>query len=482
MIQMKYEDSFIPQPGTTQAGLVRTASNGGSVGPGGSGVIEVNDTGIKPSILSLREGARDIPVLGEVDVLVCGGGPGGIGASVAAARTGAKTLLLERYGFLGGMATGGMVVPHFDSYLNDGINLEIVAGLDERKAWGAPHWKISYDPEVFKQVTEEMLLKSGGDVLYHSMAVAAIMEDNTMRGVVIETKSGRFAILAKNVIDATGDGDMAARAGAPLVRGRESDGQMQAMTLMFRMGGVKWVQTNAKQLFQMVLQAAEKNNSPFKLAFEQPWALHVPNPDTVIFQLVHVRGVDATDVRAMTRAEIDGRRQVMAVTDFLVHNTEEFKNAFLIDSASQFGVRETRHILGDYILTGDDLIAGRSFDDGIASCAFPIDIHRPDDQGQTGISLKRPYQIPYRSLLVRGIENLLTAGRCISGTYEAHASYRVKGPCLAIGQAAGAAAALAAQKGVTPRGLDVCDLQKELIRQGVRLNSGDLPDRRLERE
>lgn len=446
MIHIKTADSFFPDPG-----------------PGASRPV---------SIQTLREASREVPVLGEVDVVVCGGGPGGIGAAAGAARAGAKTLLLERWGCLGGMATGGLVVPHFDGLLNDGINRVLIDRLKERKAWGAPFWEISYDPEVFKQVAEELLLESGSDLLYHSLVVAAVLEDETLRGVVIETKSGRFVVLAKAVVDATGDGDVAARAGAQLVRGRQSDGRMQAATLMFRMGGVRWVQTGPAQLYNLVDQAARQTGSSFRLAFERPWALHVPTPDTVIFQLVHVRGVDGTDVRQLTRAEIEGRRQVREVVDFLVSHTEEFRSAYLIDTASQFGIRETRHILGDYVLTSDDLLGGRSFPDGIASASFPIDIHRPDDQGQTGILLDKPYQIPYRSLLVQGLEALLTAGRCISGDHEAHASYRVKGPCLATGQAAGAAAALAVMKGITPRQLDVEDLQRELIRQGVRLDAG----------
>jgi hypothetical protein len=462
----------MPDPGPTTAGLVLTASNGGTEGAGGSGVIPA-PAAPQPSIRSLREAERDLPVLGEVDVLVCGGGAGGVGAAVGAARAGANTLLIERYGFLGGMGTGGLVVPHFDGFLNDGINKEIIAALKERAGWGAPHWKISYDPEILKSVSEEIVLASGCDLLYHSLAVATVMEGDTVRGAVIETKSGRFALLAKVVVDATGDADVAARAGAEVVRGRESDGVMQPLTLMFRMGGVKWVQRNGTALFEMAERAAQASGDTFRLAFERPWALHVPNPDEVIFQLVHVRGVDATDVRELTRAEIDGRRQAYAVAKFLQARTEEFKDAYLIETACQIGVRETRHIIGDYVLNQDDLLAGRTFPDGIANVSFGIDIHRPDDKGQTGIGLKAPYQIPYRCLVPRGIDNLLVAGRPISGTHEAHASYRVKGPCLAIGQAAGAAAALSVRQQVVPRRVDVTGLLTELQRQGVRVQKSE---------
>lgn len=482
MIEARYADSFDPAPGPTAAGLLRTASNGGREGPGRSGVFRAKSASPPPAIRTVCEAQRELSVLGEVDVLVCGGGPAGTGAAIAAARTGASTLLVERYGFLGGMATAGLVVPHFDCFLNRGLNQELIDRLKEREAWGAEFWRISFDPEQFKHVSEDLVLESGCDLLYHSFAVAALVEGDRIRGAVIETKSGRHAVLAKVVVDCTGDGDVAARAGAPFAKGREEDGALQPMTMMFRLGGVQWVQTHSTQMMALVQEALERTREPFRLAFERPWAIHLPNPGEVAVQLVHVRGVDATDVRDMTRAEIEGRRQTQAVVQFIRQHVPEFREAYLIETATQIGVRETRRILGDYVLTGEDVIEGRKFADGVATASFGIDIHRPDDNGQTGIRTKGAYDIPYRCLVPRELEQLLVAGRCISGTFEAHASYRVKGPCMAMGQAAGTAAALAARHGVSPRQLDVSALRSTLQQQGVVLHEPGVPERTGEHE
>jgi hypothetical protein len=475
MIQVRFDDTFLPHSGPTQAGLIETASNGGRTGEGRSGVVLPQEEPPAPSIRSIREAERELAVLGEVDVLVCGGGPAGTGAAIAAARTGASTLLIEQYGYLGGMSTAGLVTPHFDCFLNKGLNQELIERMQSRRAWGAPFWRISFDPEQFKMVSEEMVLDSGSDLLYHAFAVAALIEGERMCGVVIETKSGRFAVLAKVVIDCTGDGDIAARAGAPYEKGRPEDGLLQPMTMMFRLGGVEWVQTDGTQMFQLVQQAIAETGHHFRLAFERPWAIHLPNPGEVAVQLTHVRGVDATDARDLTRAEIEGRRQTQAVVEFLTRHVSEFRNAYLIETAAQIGVRETRRILGDYVLTLEDLIAAKKFDDGIATASFGVDIHDPVGKSQIGGPLTGVYDIPYRCLLPRTVEQLLVAGRCISGTHAAHASYRVKGPCLAMGQAAGTAAALSVQYGVSPRKLDVAALRRELQRQGVELGATERP-------
>lgn len=474
-MKVSLKDTRLPTIAPTALGLRLTSSNGGTVGTAGSGVVNPVAPPSGEPIASVHEDPRELPVLATVDVLVCGGGPAGTAAAASAARVGAKTLLLEKAGYLGGMASGGYVVPHFNPFLNRGVSAEMVELLNKRQAWGAEAWKISFHPEIWKHASEDLVLDSGADLLYHTYVVAALMDDRDVRGVVVETKSGRFAVLATTVIDCTGDGDVAARAGASFSRGRPEDGQMQPITAMFRLGGVEWVQTKGHQLWDLVQEATAKTGHHFRLPFEYPWAIHLPNPKEVAVQLVHVRNVDATNVYDLTRAEIDARRQTLAVVDFMQNNVPEFSDAYLIDTAPQIGVRESRRITGDYVLNRDDLIDGRMFEDTIATVSFGIDIHDPVGTGQfctrvgTGNGRAGAYDIPYRCLLPAGVERLLVAGRCISGTFEAHASYRVKGPCMAMGQAAGAAAALAASTGVTPRQVPVQSIHRELRGQGFKL-------------
>ena len=270
MLQIKYDNTYIPHSGPAQARLIETASNGGCEGEGRSGVLTPQDKIPSPSIRTISEAEHALPVLGEVDVLVCGGGPAGTAAAIAAARTGANTLLVEQYGYLGGMSTAGLVTPHFDPFLNKGLNQELIQRLTTRKAWGAPFWRISFDPEQFKMVSEDMVLESGSDLLYHTFAVAAILEGDRMRGAVIETKSGRFAVLAKVVIDCTGDGDIAARAGAPFEKGRPEDNLLQPMTMMFRMGGLTVGTDRRHTTFRRVQKAIEETGHHIQAGVRTP--------------------------------------------------------------------------------------------------------------------------------------------------------------------------------------------------------------------
>lgn len=469
-------DARWPSSGPTSAGLQWTPANGGNSGDPTRGVISRPGSG---SGLGLVSEHREIPILDRVDVLVCGGGPAGTAAAIGAARHGARTLLLERYGFLGGMATAGLVVPHWDPRQNAGVNLEFIAELEKRGAWGADLYRNSFDPEIWKHVSDQLVLDAGADVLYHTLIVGALRDGDRVDGVVVETKSGRFAILSDVVVDATGDADVAAHAGAEYRVGRDEDGLMQPMTTMFRLGGVDWVQHRGEELFELVNAAVHETGSDFRLAYEWPWAIHMPNAGEVGMMLTHIYQVDGTDVRDLTRAEIEARRQAAATADFLRENVAEFASSYLIDTAPQVGIRETRRVVGDYTLTTDDVVNGRAFSDVITTVSFAMDIHHPDDGGTTalrvgasGAGQRGVYDIPYRSLVVKGLEQLLVAGRCISGSHEAHASYRVKGPCMAIGQAAGVAAAIASEDLMTVRSIDVDRLQGALRAQGVVLPTG----------
>ncbi len=407
---------------------------------------------------------REIPVVNEVDVLVVGGGPAGIGAALASARENLDTMLVEQYGFLGGMWTAGLVNPLFDFKNKGGIVREIVDRLRAANGWKDHHWLDTFDPERMKFLADDMMEETGVSLLYHTFAVDSVVEKDTIKGVIVENKSGRSAILAKIVIDCTGDGDIAARSGAPYEKGRSEDGLMQPMTMMFRLENVDFQQEEGSQLCELIERAVEKG-AKYEFPYKHGWVIHLPVKGHVVVQHTHVYGLDATDAVDLTKAEIEGRRQVMATVDLLQNYVSEFKSTRLVQTPVNIGVRETRRIMGEYVLTRSDLIDGKKFDDGVVTATFGIDIHDPAPESQ--IRPKRgkvkPYQIPYRCLVPQKIDNLLVAGRCISGTHEAHASYRVTGNCIAMGEAAGIASALCLKDKLIPRELDGRKL-KELLK------------------
>jgi hypothetical protein len=323
-----------------------------------------------------------------------------------------------------------------------------------------------------KEVALEMTQEEGVELLLHCLAVDPILEKNTMKGVVTESKSGRQAILAEVVIDATGDGDIAARAGAPYDKGRPEDGLMQSPSLMFMMGNVDLKATrrvSSKEIAELCLEANEDGELPESV--NRIWLIPI-SETRVAINGTRILEVDGTNVRDLTRAEVEGRKQLIKTVDFLRKRIPGFESSYLESTASQMGIRETRRILGDYLLTAEDVLQGRIFEDAIARGFYLIDVHNP--QG-AGVELIEPendgYDLPYRCLLPRGIENLLVAGRCISTTHEALASTRVMAICMALGQAAGTAAALSVTEGVSPRDLNVSSLRQTLLEQGVYLTN-----------
>jgi hypothetical protein len=306
--------------------------------------------------------------------------------------------------------------------------------------------------------------------------VDAIVEHGRLRGVVVESKSGREAILAKVVIDASGDGDVAARAGVAYEVGRDGDGLCQPMTLMFEVDGVRAfpVQRNAGELYDALVAAQKERGGPalpFARAKNVPWIIHTARPDTAAVQATHVYRADALDTRALTRATVEARQQAHDLTR-LLRGVPGLENIRLVQTAPAIGVREARRIRGRYRLTLDDISTGRFFADDVTFGNFPLDVHEvnpaePDRSGR--IHATRPFGIPYRSLLPEGIDGLLVAGRCISGSHEAHAAYRVTGTCMGMGQAAGLAAALCAAEGKLPAQLDGAQLRRLLLAKGVGL-------------
>ena len=418
------------------------------------------------------------PVMGEYDVIVVGGGPAGVGAALAAARNGTNTLLIEQHGCLGGMWTTGMVIPIWDWENKGGIMQEIVDSLTANKQTVYSGPLLGFDIEAMKYLLDRMMIQSGVHILFHTYFTAPIMDGKSVCGVIVENKSGRQAYRAKCVIDCTGDGDVAARAGAPFWVGRQSDGATQPMSLMFKLGEMDYVQPmdysagplkTTDLFFHMEHAAQVAGLEAYDFNFDRPYILSLPTPHQGIAEMTHIRNKSSIDAKDLSDAEIEGRALVQEAMHFFTSYMPQFRHAILEQTASTIGVRESRRIEGTYELTLDDILEGRKHSDGICTCAFNIDIHQPDGKSQEGHEYRsKPYQIPYRCLVPKTVDNLLVAGRCISGSYEAHASYRVTGDCVAMGQAAGTAAAMAVKSKILPRMLDAQQLIYQLHRDGAR--------------
>jgi hypothetical protein len=452
---------------------------------------------------------RRAQLAAETDVLVVGGGPAGLGAALGAANAGAGVILAERYGFLGGNATAALVMPLMSFHTqkprrekvgsttllptDHGPGEPVLAGVVttflERlvQAGGAiaPSLKTGYvvpfDPEIFKLVTMELLDEAEVRFLFHAFA-SDILGDQGVKGVVFETKSGPVVIRAGVVVDCTGDGDVAARAGAPHEIGREHDQLVQPMTLMFRITEFERAAFNAyvkehpdqwrgvHGLWDLIRRATAAGE--LQLPREDMLFFATPHERELSVNSTRVTKVLGTDVWDLSYAEWESRRQMRQIAAFLRRYVPGFEKAYVVQSGVNIGVRETRRIMGDYQLTADDILQARKFPDVIARSTYPVDIHNPEGRGTM---LKRvppgeAYDIPLRSLVPRGIEGILVAGRCISGTHEAHSSYRVMPVSMATGQAAGVCAALSVRRGKSPRFIPAADVQAELIRQGANLS------------
>jgi ribulose 1,5-bisphosphate synthetase/thiazole synthase len=455
-----------------------------------------------------HESSRDIPVYAEVDVVVAGGGPAGIGAAIAAARNGSRTLLIERLSFLGGVATAApMPVLNVPVETFSGVCRELFGRLIA--SGGAVSGRlVNFDPEMLKEMALDMALESGVELLFYTWVVAPIKDGDTLRGVIIENKSGRQAVLAKVVIDCTGDADIASASGVPCVKGREVDGKMRPVTTLFRMGGVDvarvvdysrahpeefTVDPNKNVLdidegvvriegfYDTVKRARENDELDANIHYLRMEGVDIQK-GIVFINNVRVYNIDGTSSADLTRAEIEARRQMRQLAAFIQKYIPGCEQSFFIDSAVSIGVRETRRIRGDYLLTADDCFAGQTFLDGVVELhrrvVYGHEIHSPDageggenDSTRREAGLERTFQIPYRSLLPQRVEGLLVAGRSISGDHDADAWFRGIYSCISMGQGAGTGAALAVRSGVVPRQVDVQELRRTLAAQGVNLGA-----------
>jgi glycine/D-amino acid oxidase-like deaminating enzyme len=416
----------------------------------------------------------------DVDVLVVGAGSSGATAAIAAARTGARTLLVDRLGFLGGTSTS--VLDTFYAFYTPGrtprkvvagIPDEVVAGLlAEDAAFERPNTYgagtgITYDPETLKRVWERLVLDAGASVLLHSFVIGARTDDDRhVREVDVATKSGLRTVRARTVVDASGDADVAHLTGAPY----EAPGDdVQSLSTVFRMANVDTDRAQAvpkEQLWEL-MRAADASGR-YRLPRLEGSVHRTPQPGVVMALMTRMRNVDATDADALTAAEIEGRRQCHEYFRFLRENVPGYERAVLVSTSPAVGVRESRRILGEHVLSADDILAARSFEDQIAQCGAPIeDHHGGSDTRWVYLEEGGTYGIPYRCLLPREIEGLLVSGRCFSATHDAHASARSMGTCMAMGQAAGTAAALSAERGVLPRELPIGDLLDRLDADGA---------------
>jgi hypothetical protein len=447
-------------------------------------------------VKTIRERARDTKVIREADVVVVGGGPGGIGAAVSAARNGADTVLIERYGYLGGMGTGGLVtfIPQLTDYTGKqqiaGITQEWIDRLIARNAVDMPkkeHWgsldkelvryyfqrsffmtrldRVVYaaviDAEVSKFILNEMVEEAKIKVYCHAWGTEPIMEGNHCKGVIIESKSGRQAILGKIVIDATGDGDLFPYAGIEFEDNIPPNFRIANLALCFWVAGVdlkkamEFRQNHPKEFMELNRKAMEYGGQAGFMPS------NLPNQDAVVWFHNRFPNKSQVDVEELTRVEFEGRKKAIKTAEFFKKNVPGFEKSFIVLTGPQLGTRSSRRMVGEYQLTEKDLADNQPFEDTIA--IFP-DL----DRGQESLDHPNMY-IPYRCLLPKNVDNFLVACRAFSSDMHVQDYFNLIPHCIAFGEAAGTASAMALSAGVGVKGVDIKALQKQLAKQGVPL-------------
>ncbi len=394
----------------------------------------------------------------KYDSIVVGAGPAGFAAAVASARAGAKTLLLEMFPFGGGAWTAGCMTLIFDCTPQRGIMEEFHRRLNAKGGWKPWRSKTTFlvNPEIVKVVIDDMLMEAGVTVRYHTLLQEARVEGGRISEVITASKSGRETWEAKVFIDATGDGDLGAFAGCGYDMGRPEDGKMQPASMNAVIGGWPEGIGDGEDLAEEILATFDQLG--FDLSYRRTRLFEIPGmPALRRCMWTHLYGLDPTDAASLTAATIEGRRQIHAAVDCLRSSRDpRFENLYVAFTGPAPAIREGRRIHGEYTLTIDDLRAGRAFEDGVLEVAFNVDIHHVDPaEGRRLVNEKIPrYQVPYRCLVAQDRSNLLMAGRCISGDFRAHASYRTTSDCVAMGEVAGRAAAIASREGVAVQQVD----------------------------
>ena len=450
---------------------------------------------------SILEPARQLPVYGEFDVVVVGGGPAGLAASVSAAKHGARVLLVERYGFLGGMGTAGGVTNFAGLYgrkngdmqqVVHGVVDDLLARIDALGGLNKPQDGMqgrirvrSYDVSAFKCAADQLLVACGVQILFHAYAAAVVMQGKKIAALVVETKSGRQAICAHRFVDCSGDADVAHFAGVPFELG---DGQGSGLfpTTMFRVGHVDARDALAavgefKAINTLMLQA--QTDKPGQYKFPREGAILRPQKIATewranVTQIGNASGVamDATDARQLSEGEIEGRRQITEYFHFLKAEVPGFAGSAIVDIATQIGIRESRRIQGQYVLTGEDILSSAVFSDAIGVNAWPMELHAA---GRIDWQFPRNWEsahgrvyndLPWRMLVPADVDNLLVAGRCASMTHQGQSAARISGGCFVMGQAAGTAAATH-DTGQALANVDVKKLQALLNQDGVFMDS-----------
>jgi hypothetical protein len=439
---------------------------------------------------TVSEARRETPVYGEFDVVVVGGGPAGIAAAVAAGRTGRSTLLVERYGFLGGAGTAAGLSTFCGLHANvhgehrrviRGVCDDVLERLERRKALREPHLSVqkriqaqAYDISAYKIVADELVLEAGVKPLFHAFAVGALKSaDDAIDAVIVETKSGRRAVRGRMFIDCSGDGDLAAWVGAPYEVG-DGKGNMLYPSTMYRISGVDPAKAGeAWESIPRLMEEAERKGRRFPR--KKPIVRPQPNPIEWRANLTQIRNPDGSavsgiDADQLTYGEIEGRRQCWDTFEFIRGATPGFEDAYIVEIAPQIGIRETRRVRGEYMLSEDDVLDCADFADAIGVNGWPVEAHVVGDVKFLFARKERGFnQLPYRMIVPQKIDNLFVAGRCASMTHGGQSAARVSGPCFVMGQAAGTAAHLALQSNVSPRQLDVGRLQERLERDGAYL-------------